>query len=479
MSTDKTRQLKKKMAKSGLFLILRQVLMQGLNIGGSILLARILTPAEFGLFAIFNFFLAFLIAFGDAGLGASLIREDSEPQDTDCAAVFSVQLVLVTGVSGIFLLIAPLLNAAYGLADETVNAFRVLALALWVSAFLTVPMVLLERRLAFKLIAIVDVSQTFVFNISAVALAWSGYGVWSFALALLFRVIVGAALANVLAGWRQRWAWDWSKVSGRLTFGLHFQGVKFVSLVKDSVTPIIIGVWLGATSVGYVNWAGMFAAYPVMALFVLQRLYLPVFARMQADRNALGQLVEGVVWLTNAIAAPLAITTLVFSKQITQNVFGEQWLAALPLFYWFWVANLFVATTTPAMSLLDAVGLSKVNFKFSIIWMLGNWAVGIPLLMLYGLPGYAIANLFVQLSNILLYRAAQREAPFNVLKTVLPVWICAALVGLSAWTVTAMAPIHGIWQLIFYGIIALVIYMTLLVWAQRPRIVAGLGLFRG
>ncbi len=453
--------------------------MQGLNIAGSILLARILTPAEFGLFAIFTFFLAFITAFGDVGLAASLVREEAEPKATDYSAVFSVQFLLVTAASVLFMLLAPVMSAGYGLGHEAINAFRMLGVVLWTASFMVIPMVQLERRLAFKQIAVIEVIQALVLNLLAVALAWLGYGVWSFAVALLGRAIVGVVLANVYAGWRPRWLWDWGLVSKRIVFGLHYQGVKFISLVKDSVTPIIIGFVLGATSVGYVNWAGMVAAYPVMALFVLQRLYLPAFARMQADRAELGRLVEGVIWLTNSIAAPLAVVTLVFSVSITEIVFGEQWMVALPLLYWFWAANLFVATATPVMSLLDATGLSRVNFKFSIVWMAGNWIVGIPLLLFFGLAGYAAANLLVQLTNILLYRAAQKVAPFLILKTVLPVWACACIVGALAWGATFFRPIVGLWELIAYSVAALVIYVLLLFLAQRSRIVAGLSLIRG
>lgn len=479
MATEGAQQLKKNMARGGLFLVVRQVLMQGLNIAGSIFLARILSPAEFGLFAVFSFFLAFLTAFGDVGLAASLVREESEPNNEDYAAVFSVQFALVTAASLLFILLAPMLSVGYGMGDEASNAFRTLGVVLWITSFMVIPMVRLERNLAFKEIAAIEVVQALVLNFVAVSLAWYGYGVWSFALALLARAMFGVVLVNAYAKWRPQWAWDWRLILTRITFGLNFQGVKFISLVKDSVTPVIIGFVLGATSVGYVNLASMVAAYPVMALFVLQRLYLPAFARMQADRAVLGGIVEDVIWITNSIAAPLAVVTLVFSVPITEFVFGEQWMAALPLLYWFWAANLFVATATPVMSLLDAVGMSKVNFKFSIVWMTGNWIVGIPLLLFFGLTGYAAANLLVQLTNILLYRRAQKVAPFVILKTVLPVWGCACIVGTVALGVTLLRPVAGLWELIAYVTAALVIYVLLLIFAQRPRIVAGLSLIRG
>lgn len=470
---------KKKFATAGLFLILRQVLMQGLNIAGSIFLARFLSPSDFGLFAIFTFFLAFLMAFGDVGLAASLVREEIEPSEIDYLAVFSIQLVLVALASGVFVLLAPVLAAAYGLSAESVGAFRLLGLALFLTAFITIPMVRLERRLAFRQIAAIEVTQAFVFNVVAVVLAWSGFGVWSFSLALLCRAIVGVALANICASWRPRWLWRWPLVSPRLAFGANYQGVKFVSLVKDSVSPVIIGFLLGTTSVGYVNWAGMVAAYPVMALFVLQRLYLPAFAQMQANRVELAKVVEGVIWVTNLIAAPLAVMTLVFSEPITTIIFGEQWLVALPLLYLFWMANLFVATVTPAMSLLDSVGRSNVNFRFSMVWMLGNWVVGIPLLLLFGLLGYAVANLFVQFTNIALFRVAQEEAPFKIVRTIFPLWCCAALVGALCWVLLFVEPITNVLGLIAYGAIGLAIYVTLILFVQKSRVIAGIDLIRG
>lgn len=453
--------------------------MQGFNIAGSIFLARILSPAEFGLFAIFTFFLAFLTAFGDVGLAASLVREEAEPIESDYSAVFSVQFVLVTLASVLFVIFAPVLTAAYGLTDDSINAFRVLGLVLWITAFMAIPMVQLERRLAFERIAVIEVTQAIVLNVTAVTLAWFGYGIWSFAIALLLRAVTGALLANLSVHWRPRWLWNWPLVSKGLSFGLHYQGVKFISLIKDSVSPIVIGFVLGTASVGYVNWAGMIAAYPVMALFVLQRLYLPAFARLQMDREALGRVVEGVIWLTNVVTAPLAVLTLLFSEQITRIVFGDQWLVALPLFYWFWAANLFVATATPVMSLLDALGLSRVNFRFALIWLIGNWILGVPFLMVFGLAGYAATNLVVQLSNLLLYRTAQKLAPFEILRTVWPVWAYACCIGIVLWLSAVVMPIHEWWDLAAYIAVGLVAYMTLIIFMQRPRIAEGLSLIRG
>lgn len=452
--------------------------MQGLNIGGAVLLARLLTPSEFGFFAVVTFFLAFLVSFGDAGLAASMVREDVEPSESDYSAVFTFQLLLVTLVAGLFLLFSPVLVRAYALPASDELAFQVLSLTVLVTVLMVVPMIRLERSLQFNKIAGLEVLQALVFNGFAVGFAYLDYGALSFAIALLLRAVVGALGVFALRPWVPKMQWDFRCIKSRIRFGLHYQGVKVVSLFKDSVSPVVIGLLIGTDAVGYLNWANMVAAYPVMALFVLQRIYMPTFSKLQYDRVALGQLLEKVIWGTNAVAAPLAIIALCLATPITSIVFGEQWLKALPVFYLFWIANIFVPSVTPCMGLLDAVGEAKVNFKFAVIWMLGTWVLGVPLMIYWGMVGFAFANMLVQFSNLFLYRAAQREVPFRILKIILPVWSAAVIMGAVLWFVTFVSPVESLVSLLLYGFGALALYMLGLYSVCRGRVIAALNVLR-
>lgn len=432
--------------------------MQGLNIGGAVLLARLLTPSEFGFFAVVTFFLAFLVSFGDAGLAASMVREEVEPSESDYSAVFTFQLLLVALVAGLFWFFSPVLARVYALPASDKLAFQILSLTILVTVLMVVPMIRLERSLRFNRIAGLEVIQALAFNVSAVWLAWLGYGALSFAIALLVRAVVGVLGVYALKPWVPEIRWDFSCIKSRISFGLHYQGVKAISLVKDSVSPVLIGLMIGTDAVGYVNWASMVAAYPVMALFVLQRIYMPTFSKLQSDRLALGQLVEKVIWCTNAIAAPLAVITLCLSVPLTTFVFGEKWLEALPVLYLLWGANLFVPSVTPCMGLLDATGNAKVNFKFATMWMLGTWLLGLPFMLYRGILGFALANLLVQFSNLWLYRAAQNQAPFKLLKNVFPIWGLAAGMGVGLSLANFLWPVQFLWELPAYGVIALTFY---------------------
>ncbi len=434
----------RKAVRSVVALGFRQACGYALNGIGTALLARLLSPSEFGLYAIITFTLSFLTSFGDAGLGASLIREAEEPAEKDFRAVFTVQQMLVFAVVVLFWLASPRVALAYHLPSHGAWLFRLAAVSLLVTSFQVIPQIRLERRLAFDKLALVEVGMALAFNVTAVVLAWRGWGAMSFALGMLARSAAGVMLANLVSPWPMGWAWDWARVRRHLRFGLPYQGIGLVSLVKDSIAPVFVGLMLGTSQLGYINWASTVAVYPVVALAALQRIYLPAFSRMQEHREALGRLVEQTLRATHGVVAPLAVLTLVLIEPITRIVFGGKWLVALPLFYFFWIPNIFSPTTAPLMALLNALGRSRTTFSFALLWMLGTWVLGVPLILLFGARGYAMACAGVSLTTVLLFRVAQAQLPFRVLSPILPVWGWAATMGFGAYLFRRALPPAGL-----------------------------------
>jgi O-antigen/teichoic acid export membrane protein len=437
----------RKAVHSVMALGLRQVLNVGMSSLGGILLARLLSPSEFGLFAVVTFLLTFLITFGDAGLAASLVRQAHEPVEEDYQAVFTVQQVLVGSVVILFWLAAPWVASAYHLPSHDSWVFRLLGLSLLCTSFQVIPAARLERHLSFEKLAMVEVAMSFVFYSTAVTLAWKGVGTLSFAIAMVGRSLTGAILVNRASPWRIRWHWDWERARVHLKFGVPYQGIGFVFLLMSSITPVFIGLLLGAASVGYINWAQMVGAYPVLALMVLQRVYLPAFARLQLHREALTQFVEQVLRATNGLVAPVAILTLVCIEPITKFVFGQKWMVALPLFYLLWGANIFVPTAAPLLALLNALGHSRTAFKFALVCMLGTWALGTPLILAFGTIGFAMANLCVNLANLILYRVVRGHLSFRILPMIVPSWCVATVIGLATYFVMRFTPPTGLFGL--------------------------------
>ena len=449
---------------------IRQVLVQGMNALTGIVLARLLSPSDFGLFGIIAFVLTFLVAFGDVGLGASLIREAEEPSEEDYRAVFAAQQSLVLVVVVVAWLVSPLLARAYHLPAHQAILFRLVALSLFFTSFQVIPSVRLERHLKFQKLAAVEVTQAIVYSGVTISTAFAGLGPLSFALGLLSRSLAGATIINWVSPWRIGWHWDRNRIRKHLRFGIPYQGIAFTSLLKDSITPVLVGLALGTSEVGYINWAQMVAAYPVAALMVLPRVYLPAFARLQLHREALGRFVEQVLRATNALVAPLAILILVSIEPLTKYVFGQKWLVAVPLFYLLWAANIFVPTAAPLLALLNALGHSRTAFKFALIWMLGTWIVGGPLILAFGRIGYGIANLSIMFTNLLLYRVAQRHLSFRILPAIVPVWCLASAIGFAAYLTMHLRPPTGVVGLGIYFVLGFGAFTLCLLGIYRSEV---------
>jgi O-antigen/teichoic acid export membrane protein len=416
----------------------RQILVQGLNLLGAVVLARILDPVEFGYFAVFTFILGFLTIFGGMGLGASLVRETEEPSSLDYAVVFAVQQLFVAGMGVLLWVVAPILAERVGDANES------------------------ERGLEFGKIAAIEVLQAVAFNAIAVGLAYNDVGVFSFAWALLARSAIGAVAANLASPWIPRFAWDWPRAKRHLTFSLAFQGSMILSIVKDSISPVFVGLLLGAAEVGYVRWAELVAVYPLIALMVLQRVYLPAFTRMRAFPDRLGPFVENVVLATNAFVAPLAVLTLALIEPLTRVVFGPQWLPAIPVFVLLWSANVFVPTLTPVIGLLNSFGRSNVTFVFMAMVTAATWLLGVPSIALWGIVGFGVANLLVQLTAVGLFRVAQKQVRFRIVAVALRPWLVAGGIGLLVALVSSELTPTSVVALVAYFAAALVAYIVVL-----------------
>jgi O-antigen/teichoic acid export membrane protein len=467
LAEDTTRRV----VKGAFALGVRQIIVHGANVLGNIILARLLAPADYGIYAIINFFILFLGAFGGTGLAANLIREHPEPSSDVYQTVYTFQQLFVIAVSVSIWGLAPHIALLYHIERQLAWIFRLTALSLVATVWMVPAQIEMERHLRFQKLAIVETAQAICFNVIAVVLAWRGYGAMSFGIALFARSLVGAILANLIQPVSHRWLLNWSLAKPHLRFGLFYQSSQIVSLVKDSITPMLIGFMVGTAGVGYISWAAMLAAYPVLALMILQRLYLPSFAKFQHDSVRLGAFIQQVIWATNAIGAPLAITILVLIHPVTFIVFGAKWEAAIPLFYFFWVANVFVPTATPLQSLLNSIGRADLATLFAVMWMVFTWGLGWPLAIWKGILGIAIATAIVQLTNLVMFRTAQHFIPFRIIRSIYKPWLLACGMGFLLYVFVYFEPPTGLFALTTTALAALLLYAAAFLALYRHRLI--------
>lgn len=460
-------QLAQKAARGAAALGVRQVLTYGVNILGGVVLARILAPSEFGFYAIVSLLLAFLNIFGGTGFAADLIRVSAEPTLHAYRAVFTAQQMIVGAACVGVWLAAPQISMLYNQHQNGALFFRLTAVSLMLTSLMVIPQVKMERQLAFDKLALIEVSQAISFNAVAIFLAWRGFGILAFAVGLVTRSAVGAIFANIISPWSVGLHLNHAGLKSHVKFGITLQAGQVLAMVKDSINPLFVGLFLGATQMGYATWAMTFASYPALLLMPVQRLYLPFFARFQNDPPGLSLFVPRALWIANVILAPLTIFSVAVARPITRIIFGEKWLVALPLFYCLAAVNISAASSTVLLGLLNALGKPRLSLRIIFLAMVATWLLGVPLIIYFGLIGFGLAVFGSSLVNIYLFWLVWKETGVSPIRPYWPAWPLSLLMGALILIAQRVAPIHTIPALLIYSISAFVAYFAAL-WYGFP-----------
>lgn len=464
--------------RGGLFVGVRQIAVQGANVLGTVLLTRIFSTSQFGLFVILIFASKAITLLSGAALSLQAVRSPKPLSLHSLRVLFTAQSILSV-VGGIALwTLAPTIAVAYHAGDAAVIALRIVSIGVMLSCLQSIPTALLERDLRFGRLAISEISVAIAFNTIAVAAAWAGLGIKGVAIGIASQVVVGCVVVNAMKPWSIGLAFDLRVLRQEIGSGIAYFGVSVTSIVKDAVNPVFMGLLLGAADVGLATWANLVSAYSVMALQMLQRVYIPTFSRLAHDPDHLDEFVKSVLKLTNAVTAPLACMLLVLIHPITVDIFGVKWLRAVPAFYLFWIGNLFVPTVSPLLALLQALGRGRVALAAAVMWMLLTWGFGVPAIMWLGITGTGLATCLVNLSNYFVVRIARRHIRFRILPQILPIWCLGVAVASVIWLLNLFHPARSVALLLAYLIAGVALYLLLFYVTNRTSVRAFLAIVR-
>lgn len=385
--------LKKKSLAAIRAVFLRQLLVKAIFFAGNIVLARILAPEIFGIYAIVSFIVQFFSSFGDIGIGAALIQKKGELTQEELSSTFWLQQLLVLGVVSVAIAAAPLALDIYPtLPPVGVWLIRAMVFSFLLSSLKTIPAILMERNIDFNRIAMVDIAENVTFQCVAITCALLGFGAWSFVAAALARAFVGAMLIYILSPWRPELQCRFVAVKGLVSFGLPYQANYILNFVKDAVTPLFVGAYVGATAVGYVNWARNLAFAPMFISEAFGRVAFPAFSKLQSDKALLGRTIERSIRMITLVMFPIAAVLIALAPGITHVIFTDKWMPGLSVFYCYCVSLVGIGVFLPLNMGVLALGKSKTLLILSVFLVFSEWGLGVIFVSKYGFPGIAYSQ---------------------------------------------------------------------------------------
>lgn len=331
----------------------------------SIVLARMLLPADFGLIGMLSIFMILAQVLIDSGFGQALIQKD-HVDDLDICSVFYLNILI--GVLAALLLIfsAPAIATFYGQPKLIVLA-RVMALNFVINSLGMVQAVQLSRKIDFKSQMKVSVSSIILAGVVGISMAFAGFGIWS----LVWQSIVGNSIRTLalwrLTPWRPTLRFSFLRLRTMFHFGSRMLMTGVLYQIFENVYILVIGKLFTPADLGYYTRANTLQAIPLQNITgSLQRVALPVFAQLQGDkerfRHGVQRALEMAVYLNLPLMAVLALT----ARPLIVVLMTEKWLPCVPYFQVLCMAGLFYPYHLLNLSALAAKGESGLVLNIEL-----------------------------------------------------------------------------------------------------------------
>ncbi len=439
-------ELQRRARLGAIALMVRMVVMQFIVLGGDVYLRRRLQPADFGLFAIVQFALAFFAFFGDGGLGGALIQKKEEPTQRELSSVWMLQALLSLGIVILIWIGAPALVRFWpDMKQEGVWVFRALSIDLLLTGFRSVPMLLMERELQFRRLSALDVILNAGFYVTAVALAERGFGVMSLVGAVLMQGSLGVIGAFTMRRWKPSWVLDRKLIAPIIHFGVRYQIKNLIGFSAGAIAPVYGGRALGQAGLGVVNWAQTTAYFPLQLVRAMARVSFPLYSRLQDDRPMFARSFERSLQVSALGTLFFMGLGLALGPNLVRTIYTDKWLPGLPLFY-VYVTSITVGFLSPLIApALDAIGKPQILARFSVGWTAATLVIVVFTTPRWGALGFVVGSCVpMVVGNALLYYVTLRIfpelKPWRPLRASILGGVVVAIVGRYAFGRWAYGP---------------------------------------
>ena len=352
-----------------------------------VVFARLLSPGEFGIYALAMAIVGAVNMILFQGLGDGLIqadRLDDEATSTAFWANMALAAAMVLALQGIAYLAADVLHES--LLRPVIGWLALLCLP---RALVSVHSALFRRTLDLRIFAIRTILGSVAGGLVGVVLALADFGVWALVVSQFVQSVLVAAIMWNSTEWRPRWLFSAAAFNKLLGFSRHFMAASVITSCIDDLGSILVGLSMDLTAVGTYSVAlRVLRALIIVLMTPLQLVMMPALSRIAQDRPRFASAYADMVLLTSTIWLPAVAALGLAAPQVIPLVFGPQWGGAAPVVQ----AMSFVALTMPLWAFsgqaLSALGRPDA-FARMAAWQLGLYCAVFPIAARFGLLAVA------------------------------------------------------------------------------------------
>jgi O-antigen/teichoic acid export membrane protein len=419
-----------------------RVLQQVVQFATTVVLARILTPEDFGLVALIIVFTGFATVLLDFGFAAALIQR-LHIEDRHLYSAFWVNVATGVALALLLLFLAPAFASFYD-EPRLVPLTMVIGANFVLTGLAAVQAALLQRAMNFRRISVIENTATLAAGALAIAAAASGYGVWSLVILTLATTFLRCALLWLLSDWRPRLRLDLDALRDLWGFSVNLAGVLALNYWSRSADNLLIGKFLGPASLGIYGRAYTLMLLPITQVqAVIGRVMFPALSQIQGDPLRVRRIYLRAIAIIGLVSFPVVVALFVTAEPFVLTLFGPKWAEVVPILQILCIPALIQSIGTTAGWIYQSQGRTDWMLRWNLVTgplTIGAFAIGIQWGVLGVATAYAVRTVLLTYFNYAIPGRLIEMKFSHVVRTVRGVLGASLAMGAVMWTVEALIP---------------------------------------
>lgn len=374
-----------------------------------IILARLLTPYDYGCIGMLTIFITLSESFIDGGFGSALIQKKN-PTQVDYSTIFFWNLFMSIIMYAILFLSAPFIARFYHIPQLS-SVLRVQGVILFIYAFNLIQQNQLRKTLNFKVLSLITVVTSIVSLLATIVLAYSGFGVWSLVTQYILTALIPAFFFWFYVKWRPIWAFSWASFKELFSFGIYMFLTNFLNTFSKQIQGLLIGRLYNAATMGYYSKADSTERLASTSISqVVSTVAYPLYASIQNDKQQLISVLKKLTCTLSYLTTPFLLLLCLTAKPLFILLYSDKWVDCVPYFQILCFAGIPYCLQSANNQSVAAVGKSKEMFVWTVVKRIVGISFIVVGLLLFDMKGLLVGvvlntwfSYFINIANVSKY----------------------------------------------------------------------------
>lgn len=358
--------LKNKTVKGASWSFIDSIAGQGITFLVGLVLARLLTPEEYGLIGIITIFIAVFNSIVDSGFSNALIRKN-DAKDIDYNTVFISNLVVSIVLFGVLFFCAPVISSFFN-QPQLIPLIRVMGSIVIINAFAIIQRTIFVKKVDFKTQTKISLISSIASGAVGIGMAVGGCGVWSLVGQQISRQFLNSAFLWLFSKWYPKLQFSFQSFKELFSFGWKLLISGLIDTLWREIYQVVIGKCYAPATLGQYTRAQQFASICSTNLTtVVQRVSYPVLSSVQDEKERLKNGYKRIIKVTMLLTFTLMLGLAAVAKPMILVLIGEQWLPCVPFLQIICIQMMLYPLHALNLNMLQVQGRSDLFLKLEII----------------------------------------------------------------------------------------------------------------